>query len=302
MEGTNKTVNRMSSMVWLLRFCTYKRIGELVFVILWLGSLLLCPLKVWSQQEDPLLEEALKEIKKANEFLSQDTIENRKLRVRLDKIETTVKGLEDSFEDYKKNIDSALTSFSLLPVREHQATYIIGCTVDETNSLDNIPNVDVKFFFKVGADSLDSLSDTSGADGRFVTALPIGIDYFVFEARKPGFKPRTDSVTISKSPFLLRIPLSEEFPTRMVSAEIKTRYNWTWEKRVPKTTLTLKWAGKIQGSYYTDTGFIPGVKIPLGNVVVEYSVAQNKGEETGWEPAVSSKIPEDWKILIQHPK
>jgi hypothetical protein len=91
--------------------------------------------------------------------------------------------------------------------------------------------------------------------------------------------------------------------------EIKTHYKTNWERGLREQTLKLKWGGKIQRTYETNKydkrhklGFIPAVEVPQGNQVVEFQVSHGSAVERDWEPVISSKIPDEWKILIERPK
>jgi len=224
---------------------------------------------------------------------------------------TTAIEMMDSLKILRIRMDERVTQLEeeLKQARKADTIYIVGCTVKEADSLVRVPDVSLNFYFE--AVSVDSLSDTSGVDGKFIIALPIGVNnhLIIYEARKESFRPVLDSVTVSQNPFLLRIPLTQEFPTRTVSVEIKARYKTNWEKGLPDRTLVLKWGGEIQRTYETNKydkrhklGFIPAVEVPQGNQVVEFQVSHGSAVERDWEPVISSKIPDEWKILIERPK
>jgi hypothetical protein len=286
-------------------------------------------LKAWAQEEKEILNEiskARKDIQEAKETIEENTAAVREIESGLAELKNAINKLEYSDSTQRDKISEIENKLSKLaratensrgklsdieqklgktsyPWRkETETSYIIGCTVDKSDSLVRVPHVSVKCFFGAGSvDSLSSQSVESDSNGGFIYTLPIGSgDHLIYEAKKPGFKPTLDSLTISSNPFLLQIPLSEEYPTRRVNVEIKEWYMGKWKRKLSNRSLTLKlkWGGKIQQPYKTKCGFIPAVEIPIGNKLIQYMVLHNDEVVKDWEPMVASKIPNKWEILV----
>lgn len=312
-----------------LKFYSGRKLRESVILAFFVILVLAGFFKAWAQGEKEILNEikgAREDIEEAKKTIEENTASIREIQSGLDELKKAIIKLEYSDSTQKEKISEIKNNLSRLAgaakdsrdklseieeklsktsyprKAEGETSYIIGCTVDKSDSSVRISDVSVRFFFRAG--SVDSLSLKSGPDGRFSTALPIGVgDYLIYEVKKPDFKPTIGSLTISSNPLLLQIPLSEQYPTRRISVAIKTRYNWKWERKLRNRTLKLKWGGKIQRSYETDeSGFIPAVEVPLGNEAIEYQVLYGEVVEKNWEPMVSSKIPRQWKILVPSPK